>query len=422
MAGHAPPLVSRLFSSGPGATGSAAPRSLATAVLSAARPAGFATTRLREFLGRLPATTGGRSGTSRHGVPAASAAATPGVARYSGGFGQVVRNGDDFREAVGDLGIFLQQFAPALAQLGPALGEFSPLFPLLTSCSLRAVGVLSPLAPVAQATMPALAECAGICTQQLVDVLPEVGPLLYPVGQELGSVLVALGPLLAPTGELLVAATHLLVAAIGLAGGFAPALAQVVEAVTGSRSGAVTGDAPTGQAWQAWASLTSRLRGLPLARPADRALAGARTSCRLGLIGVAGSVSHLLPTVAPPVQAGAARILIMMLPAVPPAMTRTADIITRLTPVLEPMARGGAWVAVALTTALTSRLAGFVAAPIDSPGAGARPSPAGAELVGVRAGRVGNGVMVRGRGGRTAAPEQRIVPVISIVIYVNGRP
>jgi hypothetical protein len=330
-----------------------------------------------------------------------------------------VRNGDDVREAAENLGIFLQQLAPALAQLGPALGEFSPLFPLLTSCSVRAVGALSPFAPVAQVTMPALAEYTGICTRQLVELLPEVGPLLFPVSQELGGVLVALGPLLAPTGELLVAATQLLVATVELAGGFAPVVAQVLPAVTGSRAGARTGYVATGQSW---AGVASRLRGLPLAGSADRALAGARTGCRLMLISAAGSVSQLLPTVAPSVQAGAARILIMILPTVPGAMTRMTAVITRLTPVLEPMVRGGAWVGVAVI----SRLAGFVAA--DALDALARPSLQGTDLVRARTGRAGNPMTARGRtagAGRASGagvPEQRVAPLISIVIYVNSQP
>jgi hypothetical protein len=398
-----------------------------SATMSATRPAGGALTRIREFFGRSPDTTGGWAGTSRRGFPAtpasasqsaSPASASPGAGRYPGGFGRVVRNGDDFRDAAGDLGIFLQQLGPALAQLGPALGEFSPLFPMLTSCSVRVAGALVPLAPVAQVTMPALAEYTGICTRQFIDLLPELGPLLYPVGQELGGVLVALGPLLAPTGELLVAATHLLVATVELAGGFAPMVAQALPAVTDSRAGALTGYVASGQNW---AGLASRLRVLPLAGPADRALAGARISCRLRLISAAGSVSQLLPTVAPSVQAGAARLLIMILPAVPPAMTRIAAVITRLTPMLEPMVRGGAWVAVPII----SRLAGFVAAVPDSPEAGARPSlAAGPELVGARTGRPGIGMTTRGRAGGAAGaamPEQRVVPLISIVVYVNGQ-
>lgn len=417
---------SSYFTRDSGAAASAAPRTLVTAVMSATRPAGGALTRIRELFGRSPDTTGGWAGTSRRGfpaapTPAAPTPASPGSARYPGVFGRVVHNGDDFRDAAGDLGIFLQQLAPALAQLGPALGEFSPLFPLLTSCSVRVAGVLVPLGPVAQVAIPALAEYTGICTRQLVDLLPELGPLLYPVGQELGGVLVALGPLLAPTGELLVASTHLLVATVGLVGGVAPVLAQVLPAVAGSRAGALTEYAATGQNWE---GLASRLRELPLAGPADRALAGARIGCRLGLISAAGSVSQLLPTVAPSVQAGAARLLIMVLPAVPPAMTRIAAVITRLTPVLEPMMRGGAGVAVPII----SRLADFVAAVPDSPGAGTRPSLSRPELVGARPGRPGIGMTTRGRAGGAggaggaATPEQRVVPLISIVVYVNGQP
>jgi hypothetical protein len=344
----------------------------------AALAATLAVARIREFLGRVPASAPAPAG----------------------------RDGDEFRDVAYEFGVFLQRLAPVAARLGPALGEFSPLFPLLTSFSVRVVGVLSPFAPLAHVAMPALAECASVCTRQFVDLLPEVGPLLPPLGQELGGFLVAIGPLLTPAGDVFIAATQLLVVVVGLIGGYVPALAQAGRASTGRAStgpasmctgpgpgaGAVTGDLPRSLAG---AGLASMLRALLPTGSADRVVAGARTSCWQACVRAAGSASQQLPALAPPVHSGFTRILIALLPFAPGAVARAAAAVTRLMPVLEPMVRGGAGVAVAVVGALTSWLE----------------PRALRECVPLRRDPAG-----------TPRRDERTAPMISIVVYMNGRP
>jgi hypothetical protein len=306
-----------------------------------------------------------------------------------------------------DVGLLLRELAPAFSRLGPLLSECAPFFPLFVASSLRVAAALAPFTPAIQATIPALAECTGLVAQNLADQLPRVRPQLYPLGQDVGAAVVALWPLLVPGGELVVAASHLAVATMALADGLGPVLARFVPApapamaVAGSRLGAVAEGVRAG--------ITSGLRNAPLAGPVGQVRVGALTRSQSVLVWAVGSVSRLLPALALPAQAGAIRVLLVVLPVISPVTGCTAGILTRCAPSFVPVACHG----VQLATAFTDRLTGVVVT-------ASRASEAVAsETAGAPSARPR---MAEPPAARGAGSVRQQAPMINIVINVNMRP
>jgi hypothetical protein len=343
--------------------------------------------------------------------PSWAAGLRPGVGRRAAASGRsrgpaaapAAREPDEFRGAAIDVGVVLRQLGPAIGQLAPVLGEFAPLLPVAAASSMRVVAALSPLAPAVGVTMPAVAECAVMLAQNVAEQLPRLAPRLQPVGKDLGTALVAIWPLLVPTGELVVSASHLLGATFVLAEGLAPMLVQALPpaAFARTRAQAAADAAITG--------IAAGLRGLPLAGSAEQVRSGALSGGRAALVWTTGSLARLLPTLAPPAQAGATQALVAALPVISPVTAHTADVLTRVSPSLVPAVRCGTRVASAVTDRLTDVV--VVASRVSAALGGAAGYPGGYPAIPA----VEPPVRTRG-GGRNQAP------TVNIVIYVGTRP
>jgi hypothetical protein len=269
---------------------------------------------------------------------------------------------------------------------------------------MRVVTALSPLAPAVGVTIPAVAECAGLLAQNFAEQLPRLAPLLQPVGKDLGAALVAIWPLLVPTGEFVVSASNLLGATFALAEGLAPALVQVLPPAAFARTRAQVA------AESARTGIAAGLRGLPLAGSAEQVRSGALSGGRAALVWTTGSLARLLPTLAPPAQAGATQALVAALPVISPVTAHTAYVLTRVSPSLVPAVRCGTRVASAVTDRLTDVVVG--ASRVSAVLGGAAGYPDGYPTI--------SSVEppARARGG-DRNPQ---APTINIVIYVGTQP